>query len=160
MILIPPTFKLVEVKALIGDKLANVYELVDDPFDPRTWIEPIHECRVYGDDRAQTWAIVDEIDYQWAIQWKWSINSPHTTRKGTKEYFRRSQGGGGRYQPPLYLHVEIMKRAGVEPPSPAHNLVDHINGCEWDCRRSNLEWATTKGNRARIRPKRVKPPWK
>lgn len=34
-----------------------------DPFDPNVWplLTPAHEFRIYLDDRAETFAIVDEI---------------------------------------------------------------------------------------------------
>lgn len=115
------------------------------PDDPTP--EP-HEFRIYADDMAQTWAVVDETDYQWAIQWRWHINKPHPSRKGKKQYFCRSNGSGGRRRGPrLFLHVEIMKRTGIQPPDPEHKLVEHADDDEWNCRRSNLSWITPKKNR-------------
>ena len=116
------------------------------PDDPTP--EP-HEFRIYGDDMAQTWAVVDEIDYHWAVQWKWHVNKPHPSRNGTKRYFVRSTGRGGEYSPKLYLHVEIMKRTGIIQPMPEYKLTNHIDDDEWNCRRSNLEWLTIKDNRVR-----------
>lgn len=107
-----------------------------------------HEYRVYGDDMAQTWCIVDEVDYQWAIQWRWHINKPHPVRSGTKQYFCRSNGSGGRRRGPrLLLHVEIMKRMGIVPPDAQHTLVAHLDDNEWNCRRENLAWTTSQKNR-------------
>lgn len=110
------------------------------PDDPTR--EP-HEFRIYGDDMAQTWAVVDEIDYQWALQWKWS---PKWSRGGRKCYLRRNgQVGSGakdRTRKTFWLHVEIHKRSGIVQPSPLHSIVDHRNGQSFNCRRSNLRWAT------------------
>lgn len=110
------------------------------PDDPTP--EP-HEFRIYGDDLAQTWAIVDEIDYHWAIQWLWSIK---WSRGGRKCYLRRNQQIGtkreGRIQQTIWLHVEIHKRTGIKPPSSAHHIVDHRDGDSFNCRRSNFRWAT------------------
>ena len=39
-----------------------------DPLDPNVW--PAHEHRIYGDDNANVYAVVDEDDYLWAIKWK------------------------------------------------------------------------------------------
>lgn len=115
------------------------------PDDPTT--EP-HEFRIYADDMAQTWAVVDQVDYQWAIQWRWHINKPHPLRNGTKQYFVRSNSSGGDYRgPKFYLHVEIQKRKGIPPPDPEHKLVEHLDDDEWNCRRANLEWITPKKNR-------------
>lgn len=105
-----------------------------------------HEFRIYGDDMAQTWVVVDEIDYHWAIKWKWHFNKPHKNRAGKKEYLRRSASNGKRYLPPIYLHVEVMKRTGKAPPSELHLFVDHRDGNEFNCRRSNLRWATASLN--------------
>jgi len=110
--------------------------------DPNTWMEAPHECRIYGDDRAQTWCVVDYEDYQWALQWKWHINEPHKNRNGTKRYFRRSQSNGRRYMPPIYLHVEILKRAKKRKRTRLHHMADHKDGDEFNCRRDNLRWAT------------------
>lgn len=108
------------------------------------------EYRIYGDPYCNFWVIVDYEDYLWAIQWCWNLNKKHPKVKGKKQYLRRSRSWGGRYSPPLYLHIEIMKRKG-EPQPFAHSLVDHIDGNERDCRRSNLRWATHKMNRANSR---------
>ncbi len=115
------------------------------PDDPTP--EP-HEFRIYADDMAQTWAVVDEVDYQWAIKHRWHINKPHPSRKGKKQYLCRSNGSGGRSRGPrLFLHIEIMKRTGSIPPDPDHSIVGHVDDDEWNCRRENLEWITFKKNR-------------
>lgn len=102
-----------------------------------------HEFRVYGDDMAQTWAVVDEIDYQWALRWMWS---PKWSRGGRKCYLRRNQQTGtkshGRIQQTVWLHVEIQKRKRIVKPSSAHTIVDHRDSESFNCRRSNLRWAT------------------
>ena len=118
-----------------------------DPFDPNHLFEE-HEHRVYGDEREGCWAVVDEEDYQWAVQWRWNPKR----EPGGALYLRRSIGGGrtkwGR-QPvyTLYLHVEIMKLAGTLPPSDKHVLVDHRDGDSLNCRRRNLQWVTYQQNR-------------
>lgn len=115
-------------------------------WDPNTWSIPDHEFRIYGDERATTWAVVDEIDYHWAIQWRWNILTMHGGIRIPKPYLRRSRGewqGSLRLrQDTLLLHVEIMKRTGVPPPSPKHRLVDHKNRDSLNCRRVNLHWVT------------------
>lgn len=118
-----------------------------DCFDPNTWAADEHECRIYADAQLNQYAIVDAVDYAWATQWLWHINKPHPTRTGTKQYLRRSQSNSRRYVPPLYLHVEIMKRTGILPPTEDHIFVDHWDGDEFNCRRNNLHWATGSYNR-------------
>lgn len=120
---------------------------LDDPTS-----EP-YEHRVYGDNNASTWCVVDEEDYSWAVRWCWSINRPHPNRNGKKQYYRRSRSQGGLYIKPIYLHVEIMKRTGKQRPTAEHTLVDHKDGNEWNCRRSNLRWVTPVGNRKNTKRK-------
>lgn len=116
-----------------------------DPFDPRFWPIDDHEYRIYADNHERVWGIVDQIDYQWAVQWCWCLKvSPRG--RGRCRYLRRAVGvnaNGMRLRTnSLYLHIEIMKRTGIEPPSPLHTLVDHRNGKTLDLRRVNLRWAT------------------
>lgn len=137
-------------------------------FNPNNWpLHPPHEFRIYGDDNAQTWGVVDEEDYHFLIQWKWSWTKPSSHRKSSqKRYLRRVMEtqlespykGGGTYVNPetgwevrhrkprlqqtLRMHVVIMLRTGITPPGPDWELVDHIDGDERNYRRRNLRWAT------------------
>ena len=95
------------------------------PLDPNVCLATQHEYRIYGDDNCSIWAVVDEEDYHWAIQWKWS---PKWSRGGKKMYLRRVGHEGGRYdgtrvQRTIWLHVEIMKRSGKKPRTSKHQLV-------------------------------------
>ncbi len=122
------------------------------PFlNPTTWSTSDHEYRIYLDNNAHTWCIVDEIDYHYFVKWKWRVNTPHPTRNGNKKYAVRSQSNGRRYAPMLYLHVEIHKRRGIIMPSPLHRYVDHKDGDEFNCLRTNLRWATPSMNRVNLR---------
>ena len=119
-----------------------------DFFNPNTWVYEPHEYRIYGDDRENVWAVVDEIDYHFFGQWLWS---PKFSRDGRKFYLRRNVQIGsklnGRVQQTLFLHVAIMKATGIQPPSPLHVIVDHRDSDSMNCRRNNLRWATHSMNR-------------
>jgi hypothetical protein len=88
-------------------------------------------------------AVVDEEDFVWASQWKWSAK-PSKNRK--KLYACRTGYYAGR-DISVFLHKAICLRAHGKPPSPSHIITDHINGNSLDCRRSNLRWATPSENR-------------
>jgi hypothetical protein len=139
--------------------LSDGKEPLPDFFDPKTWPTTDPICRVYGNPSATVEATVDYIDYIWAIQWLWDC----TRSKGKKGklYICRSitirNGAGrkgraedGRINFKQFLHVEIMKRTGILPPSPLHTMVDHRDGNSLNCCRSNLRWATAAMNRANI----------
>lgn len=122
-----------------------------DMWDPNNWnLEPQH-YRVYGDVAASLFAEVDEEDYQWAIQWLWH----HKWSRGHRKVYICRQltaryGNGVRFNSTVMLHIEIMKRTGIAPPSPLHTLVDHRDGKSLNCRRYNLRWATHSMNRTNI----------
>jgi hypothetical protein len=110
------------------------------PLDPSLVLCPSdHEHRVYADDQAALWVVVDAEDYSHFSRWRWQ---PCWDRTGRKLYLRRTVAGRH-----IYLHKEILRRAKGEPPTPGHHIADHRNGMERDCRRANLRWATVSMNR-------------
>jgi hypothetical protein len=123
-----------------------------DPFDPSEWDVPdTHTHCIYTDDRAQCWAVVDYEDYLWAVQWKWKLKA---ARGGRKFYVCRTasfKDSTGKWRDSTwFLHVEIMKRTGIQKPTPFHDITDHRDGVSLNCRRYNLRWATASMNRRNI----------
>ena len=117
-----------------------------DMWNPNNWEIKEHEYRIYADDKAIKYAVVDEIDYHYLIQWKWSIKY---SKRGKKFYLRRSTHEGSRKSrtvKTLFLHTVVMERTGVIKPSPLHFLVDHRDSDSMNNRRSNLRWATPSMN--------------
>lgn len=120
----------------------------DDPNTWDCWTPTTH--RIWGDNQEHIHAIVDEIDYLWAIRWLWS---PKVSRGGKKIYLFRCLSqwiGGVPTKQSLYLHVEIMKRKNVLQPTPLHTIADHRDGNGLNCVRDNLRWATPKMNRRNL----------
>lgn len=87
---------------------------------------------------------MDYDDYLWACRYKWAIK---WSRGGKKCYLYRTGRDENGKTKSEYLHVEIMKRTGIEPPSPEHTITDHRDGNSLHCRRKNLRWATLTMNR-------------
>lgn len=111
--------------------------------------------RIWLDDRGVLFCLVDEIDYVWAMKWKWGFRRD---RHGKKYYAtRNTHYAGDRRTVTVYMHKEIVKRKGP-PPSDKHTMGDHGDGNSLDNRRDNLDWATPsmnshnrKGNGAQTR---------
>ncbi|MGO3930830.1 HNH endonuclease [Rhodopseudomonas pseudopalustris] len=118
-----------------------------DFLDPNTWDAPPDTGRVWLDPANDLFAVVDMIDYAWALQWAWSVTPNSTGRKFYATRSTRLSGRGGP-QTKLFLHKEILIRAGEIPPSRKHTIGDHRDGDSLNCRRENLAWATPVQNRA------------
>lgn len=118
-----------------------------DDWDPNVVLADIDAPgRIYGDDKGELVALVSAVDYQWALQWRWS---PKWSRGGRKVYLRRNVQIGPRatrVQKTLFLHQAIIARTGLIPPSPEHTLVEHLDGDGMNCQRENLCWITPSGN--------------
>lgn len=133
-----------------------------DFFDPTTWKFEEHEHRIYADDFANDYAVVDFVDYQYLIQWCWKLKKSRAS-KGTKKpkvYLARSDSEflgpdeyidgkriRNRITRTIYLHTVVMERTGIpKPKTNQHLIVDHADGDSFNCRRSNLRWATLSFN--------------
>ena len=90
-------------------------------------------------------AEIDDADYEWLLQWKWTAV---VTGKNIKRvYAYRREGWDNtrrRWRSCVFLH-----RAVLDAP-PEHD-VDHINGDTLDNRRENLRLATRSQNLANSR---------
>lgn len=80
-------------------------------------------------------ALVDDIDYRFVSQWKWSLS--------TKGYAHRTVSRAGR-QVTVWLHRLIAERAGIR----LSGHIDHIDRNKLNCRRNNLRAATNSQNLA------------
>jgi hypothetical protein len=128
-----------------------------DFFDPNIWQPDLHEYRVYADDYANDYAndyaVVDQIDYQYLIQWRWKLKKSRITpnTKKPKIYLVRTGHEGGREDrlcSTIFLHAIVMERKGTPQPKTNEKLIiDHANSDGFDCRRDNLRWATISFNR-------------
>lgn len=91
-------------------------------------------------------ALVSPEDYAWAKRrGNWFVTHGGRRDPTKQGYAVRSEGGRL-----VWLHKEVLRRAGQVPPSPAHTIGDHKNGVRLDCRRGNLRWATPQMNARNI----------
>jgi hypothetical protein len=88
------------------------------------------------------WTIVDEADYEWIMQWKWSA-ATHKKRNAVYAVRNSEQKNGVQHH--IWLHREIM---GI--PRGDKREVDHENCNGIDNRRNNLRVVTHMENRWNI----------
>lgn len=97
---------------------------------------------------AEFVACVSPEDYDYLIQFKWNVKESHPKGKKKTFYARRSQRnpngerhpGGEIRNETIYMHVEIMQRQGLQPPTDDHT-VDHEDCDGLNNTRENLSWA-------------------
>lgn len=114
---------------------------------PVLYREPEYREIIVG-ARHQYVARVDPEDYLYLIRWRWTFK----ISRGGKVYARRSTWIGSRKdgtarKVTILMHDVIMQRKGIERPSPEHTA-DHRNRDSLDNRRSNLQWADRRQQRA------------
>jgi hypothetical protein len=111
--------------------------------------------------RGQHAVLVDQQDYAYLTQWRWSFMTSRW-RWGAKVYARRSvwvrdaaAPKGGRIVT-LYMHrVILTERMGLAPPSATHEG-DHIDVDSLNNTRANLRWSTKSEQMANQRPRITK----
>jgi hypothetical protein len=95
------------------------------------------------------YALVDDQDYEWAMQWKW-----HVGRVQKNHWYAMRKGIGPRGNlTTIYLHIELMKRI-QDVPDCGVWFVDHVDGDGLDNRRHNIRWATRSENAQNTAAKR------
>ena len=89
-------------------------------------------------------AVVDDLDYDYLIQWKWYAivsgldkKTHYAARWGDKK--------------PIYMHRIVAEHIGLNIKG---KRIDHKNRCGLDNRRKNLRIATVSQNRANGKPQR------
>ncbi len=85
------------------------------------------------------YALVDDEDYKYLNQWKWSILKAHNNNHYAfrRIYFQKGEKGYrmGKVRKSIYLHRFIMNASKSKQ-------VDHVNGDGLDCRKKNLRTVT------------------
>lgn len=92
------------------------------------------------------WAIVDDKDFAWLCQWRWSACEK---RKGLGEFYAVRQDRSGDRPRMLPMHRQIMAPGSGE-------VVDHINGDGLDNRRCNLRVCSQADNMLNRRKNRAR----
>ena len=82
-------------------------------------------------------AIVDDEDYDWLMQWKWHAQWDGRHWKATRWERGWKKGKGKRKL--VFMHREILK-------TPKNLFTDHINGNGLDNRKINLRYCTNAQN--------------
>jgi hypothetical protein len=114
--------------------------------------------------RGQHAVVVDQEDYAYLMQWRWSFKTSRW-RWGAKVYARRSvrlrddaapKGGRGGRNVSIYMHrVILTERMGLAPPSATHEG-DHIDVDSLNNTRANLRWSTKAEQNANQKPRITK----
>ena len=149
-----------------------------DAFDPNTWADDAREYRIYASNDPDYYVDVDQPDYSFLAQNRWSIHSKSygNGRWRNQLYLRRSvsdfyDSDGEMYesrvtgrlvrnrrrvQRNLFLHFVVMLRKMIDencyPLNEHYCIVDHKDRNSRNCRRYNLQWATlTMSNLNKVR---------
>jgi hypothetical protein len=85
------------------------------------------------------YTIVDSEDYADAVRYKWSKSTTGYIRRHNKAKTRAKRGSGRQKHKKIYLHRSLMN-------APKGTVVDHVNRCKLDNRKSNLRICTQKDN--------------
>ena len=94
--------------------------------------------------------IVDANDYEWLIQFKWSV-----LRSRGNNLFYAVRQRPGKHNKLIYMHREILC-----PPNNSNIVVDHIDQDGLNNRRSNLRIATLSQNAANRKPRHGESPYR
>jgi hypothetical protein len=89
-----------------------------------------------GPQKGKSKALVDDADYDWLMQWKWSVS-----RHGNTFYARRQVLAAEGKHRSVYMHREIARLKLEDGEG-----VDHINHNGLDNQRANLRVVTAQEN--------------
>lgn len=109
--------------------------------------------RIWLSEKREVYCLVDAVDYEWLMTWRWNIGWHAKTK--WKFYAKRNVGAA---RLTVYMAREILMRAtGCTSDYAACHVGHHINAQSLDNRRDNLGW-TTKEENSSIRVKRGEAP--
>lgn len=115
-----------------------------DPFDPRH-LDFDWPCFISSSNSGHR-ARVDFEDYLHFSQWLWRYKPSRNGGEGALFRTVKVKVGASWVSKNEWLHVAVVVRQGVEPPSPEHTIVDHADSDHMNCLRENLRWATPSQN--------------
>ena len=107
-------------------------------FDCGCFVMKLIPLSQWGKNRGKYFAKVDDEDYDWLMQWRWSVE----VKNGDILYATRKNGNST-----YYMHRQILNLTDRKLQA------DHINHDGLDNRRLNLRAVTRAQNLANVRPK-------
>jgi hypothetical protein len=82
--------------------------------------------------------LVDDEDYEYLNQWKWSTKKHRLTYYATRSEYIGKEGGVSKKRNFLMHRIILNANEG--------DIIDHINGDGWDNRKENLRFVTNREN--------------
>lgn len=102
-------------------------------------------------DRHPHVALIDDEDYQYLVQWRWTFKVSSGKYNRNVYACRNTTNGSRERKIKIMLHNVVLERSVGPRPGPGYTA-HHKNGVSLDNRRSNLEWLS--------RSQQIKEAWK